>query len=87
MFFGLIEILVQWTKSILSFILFSNMTSLFLGEFMDISEDSSACMINMDVGTYFTASIIRVKIQLTETAGSSKMSAYLNRNTRRHISE
>jgi hypothetical protein len=41
----------------------------------------------MDVGTYYTTSIIRVNIQITETAESSEMSAYLNRNTRHHISE
>jgi len=86
-FFFLIEILVQWTKSILSFVLFLDMMSTILAECIDISEDSSACIINMDVGTYFTVSIIRVNIQITETAGPSEMSAYMNHNTRRHISE
>jgi len=82
-----IEILVQWTKSILSLVLFLDMASPILGEFIDISENSSACIINMDAGTYFTASNIRVNILIKETAWSSEMSAYLYCNTRRHISE
>jgi len=78
---------MQWAKSISSFVLFLDMVSTILGEFIYISEDSSACIINIDVGTYFIASIIRGNIQITETVGRSEMSANLNRNTQRHISE
>jgi hypothetical protein len=53
LFFWRIEILVQWTTNILSFVLFLDMASPILSDFIDISEDSSACVINLDVGAYF----------------------------------
>jgi len=49
--FWRIEILMQWAESISSFVLFLDMASIILGEFIDISEDSSGCIINIDVGT------------------------------------
>jgi hypothetical protein len=72
---------MQWTKFILKFVLFLDMASPILGDFIDISEDYCACVINMDVGAYVTVPFIPVNIQITETAGSSEMSAYLNRHT------